>query len=217
MAVATSPAPESGRRRSRGRPPRTRPNRFYGAVAGLVLLAAAVGAQNLIPTPVEEERTLTYTGAMKDEVSAHRFAARVDSITAARSLRLPESLDGPKKIPTDHLFLIVKAGATVPRDPINIGATLVSGGDDVYAATDKVPSDLTLLDTFIQPGWWTTGLYFFEVPQSALAGARIRMSPPVEVITESQRPEAEIDLGLDDAGVRDLVAKAADTYDLARN
>lgn len=217
MVTATPPAQETGRRKTRGRSSRWRTGRLYGAVMGLALAAAAVGAQHYVPTLAEQGEPLSYTGALKENVDATRFSARVDSVTAARSIQIKGTREDGEKITSDHVFLIVSASATVPRDPIHLHATLLTGRDQRYAATDKIDSSYTLSYPWVQPGWWAKGVYVFEVPADVLAGSRLIVASPPPTVSEPFPPQAEIDLGLDDAAAKNLVATAKDTYELARN
>ncbi|MCG5216945.1 hypothetical protein [Streptosporangium sp. KLBMP 9127] len=215
MVTATPPAQETGRRKTRGKSTRRRAGRLYGAVIGLALAAAAVGAQHYVPTLAERGEPLSYSGALKENVDATRFSARVDSVTAARSIQIKGARQDGEKITSDHLFLIVSASATVPRDPIHVQGTLLTGRDQKFAATDKVDSSYTLSYPWVQPGWWAKGVYVFEVPADVLAGSRLIVTFPP--LSEPFPPQAEIDLGLDDAAAKNLVATAKDTYELARN
>lgn len=207
MAVAAAPRHATTRRVGR------RSARLAAALFGLLLAVAAVAAQRFVLSPAESATPLVYRGQMGDMVDTTRFSARVLSAKTARAIEVPDSGDY-RAIPTEHLFLIVEAAATVPREPMKLAASLRTADGKTYHATDKVDVSRTLAYTWIQPGWWSSGVYIFEVPRQALPGARVVVHLPSELITDIYAPQAEIDLGLDDHAAKALADAAVPTHRL---
>jgi hypothetical protein len=195
---------QSGRRGGGGR-------RALHIVAGLVLAAGAVAVQSLALSKEDMREPLTYSGAKGQDVDAGRFSVRVQKVSSARAVKA----DG-KDIPAEQLFLVVEAAATVPREPAHLAQpSLLAADGKRYAATDKVPAAKTLANPWIQPGWWTTGRFVFEVPPSALPGAQaVFQLPNSALYSEPLIPEAQIDLGIDDATAKQLSTAPSELIDL---
>ncbi|MFG1709115.1 hypothetical protein ACFLIM_38585 [Nonomuraea sp. M3C6] len=201
-------------RRTRSR--RQAPRRGQGAVVlhavvGLALAAGAVAIQTLQLSGDDMGKPLTYTGAKGQNVDAGRFSVRVQKVSSAKTIK---ALD--ETVPTDRLFLVVEAAATAPKEPVHLGQPkLITADGKVFAATDKVNKERTLAYPWIQPGWWTTGKFVFEVPASALPGAQAVFQLPVGgLYSEPLPPEAQIDLGIDDATAKQLSSAPAELIDL---
>ncbi|TDB93140.1 hypothetical protein E1267_43535 [Nonomuraea longispora] len=205
----SSAAPARRGRRGGRRPANT--SRLLNAVAGLVLAGAAVLLQTMSLNEGEQSLPLTYVGDKGEDVDAKRFTVRVDSYVTARSIR---SLTG-KTIGTDHLFLVVNASAKSSLKPYKLGQPVLMTEDGKkFSATDRVDSSQTLSNVWVQPDIWVSGRYFFEVPASALPGARVVFGLPQAFIMETYQPEIEVDLGLDEAGARKLAASPQDVYSM---
>lgn len=200
-----------GRRAAGGRrAPRERGtgSRLLGLLAGLAMLAAAVAVQTLHKSEGEQADPLTYTGVKGEAVDARRFTVRLDSFMAAKSIQ-----SGRTTIGTDNIFLIVSASAKSSRKPYHLGQPVLLTADGKrFDATDRVNSDLTLANVWVQPDIWVSGKFFFEVPASVLPGARVVFSLPGGFLVESYQPEVEVDLGLDEEGARKLVASPQSVY-----
>ncbi|GLW10355.1 hypothetical protein Misp01_54830 [Microtetraspora sp. NBRC 13810] len=189
------------------------PARVGGAVLGLVLAAAAVAAQYVAPAGRPGDGVPTFTGGVGGEVSAGGFSVRVGSVTAARSLTVRDAGGGERRIGTDHLFLVVRAAATVPKRPVRLEGLLRAGNGSQYDQTDKVSDLLTLRRAYVQPGWWTEGVLVFEVPRAALTGSKVIIGIP----DDDSTPRAGIDLNLGRRAADDLAAEAGETYRLGES
>ncbi|MGR6912692.1 hypothetical protein ACU635_00360 [[Actinomadura] parvosata] len=205
-----SVAPRGGRSRRQA----SRRPRGAGAlhvVVGLLLAAGAVGIQTLDLSGDDQSMPLTYTGAKGENVDAGRFSVRVEKVSSAKTLKA----DG-KTIATDQLFLVVEAAATVPRIPLHLGAAkLLTADGKKFVASDKVSKQDTLAYPWIQPGWWSKGRYVFEVPATALPGAQAVFPLPVAgLYSEPLPPEAQVDLGIDEATAKQLGSAPAEVFDL---
>jgi hypothetical protein len=185
-------------------------------LAGLSLAAAAVALQSTALSVEERSAALTWTGGLGEEVVASRFSARVKGVYGARSVQTTDASDKVEKATTSGIFVVVTLEATAHREPQQFAAPVLLTDDGKrYRATDKVDSSLTIVNPYIQPGWWTEGVAVFEVPVSALTGSRIVL--PLKngiLIGETYLPEVEVDLGLDEAGTQRLIADAKDVYPL---
>ncbi|MFC4060437.1 hypothetical protein ACFOWE_19200 [Planomonospora corallina] len=207
--------------------PAGRLRRAGALLAGFALACAAVALQSAALDDEERTAPLTWTGGMGEEVVASRFSARVKAVYGARTVRSTDAADTPdtadttlpadtetaEKATTSGIFVVVELEATAHREPQRFGTpVLLSGDGRRYAATDKVDSALSVPRITVQPGWWTDGVAVFEVPVTALNGARIVLPLQNGIIGENYPPEAEVDLGLDDAGTQRLIAETADVY-----
>ncbi|MFE3454831.1 hypothetical protein ACFXJ8_38505 [Nonomuraea sp. NPDC059194] len=182
---------------------------MLNAVIGLALAGGAIGIQTLMLGSRELDAPLTYTGSVKDDVETARFSARVDGVSSARAIQTKDKTIEAGK---DQVFLVVRAAATVPKEPQHLKpAELITDDGKRFTASDRIEKSKTLAHPWIQPGWWMSGLFVFEVPASALPGARAVFSLP---IYEPHPPEVEIDLGLDDAAAQRLFTAPEDVYQL---
>ncbi|MEU8320460.1 hypothetical protein AB0C33_19060 [Nonomuraea sp. NPDC048881] len=183
-------------------------SKVLNACAGLLLAAAAVGLQTFHLTANEASARVTYTGAKGEDVDARRFTVRLDSFLAAKTIQ-----NSDETITTDNLFLVVNASARSSLKPYHLGQPqLLTADGKKFTATDRVASTLTLANTWVQPDIWVSGRFFFEVPSSALPGARVVFGLPAEMLVEPFQPEVEIDLGLDEEAARKLAASPQAVY-----
>ncbi|TMR07584.1 hypothetical protein ETD86_51460 [Nonomuraea turkmeniaca] len=184
-------------------------SRVLSAAAGLLLVGGAMAMQTLDLSDGELSAPLTYTGAKGETVDARRYTVRLDSFAAAKSIQ-----DDDGTIGTDNLFLIVNASAKSSLKPYHLGhPVLVTADDKKFDATDRVDTTDTLANTWVQPDIWVSGRFFFEVPASALPGARVVFRlPPQAGLQEPYQPEVEVDLGLDEEAARKLAASPQDVY-----
>ncbi|GAA4975250.1 hypothetical protein HD597_009414 [Nonomuraea thailandensis] len=207
-AVSGGPARRgrrAGRRRGGG-------SRWLNALAGVVLVAGAIGLQSLHLSEGETSNALVYTGEKGEEVDARRFTARVDSFSVAKGIQ-----DNSSTIGTDNLFLVIAVSAKSSLKPYHMReAVLVTADGKRFATTDRVDSSLTLAHTWVQPDIWVSGRVVFEVPASALPGASVLLGLGTTTLVESYRPQVEVDLGLDEEGARKLAASPQDVYSFVK-
>jgi hypothetical protein len=122
------------------------------------------------------------------------------------------------KVAPDQLFLVVQASATSATKPIHLGTpALLTPDGTAYDATDKVSQDETLAGPWVQPGFWVSGSFVFDVPTSVLEGARIVFRLPPTALVEPFEPEAEVDLGIDGPAAARLRSSPTDVYTLKKN
>ncbi|MEU8192726.1 DUF4352 domain-containing protein [Microbispora amethystogenes] len=212
----------TSRRAAAGRPRRRGLGRRLAAgVAGVVLAAAAVYAQQNFAMPFEQRASfLTYKGRIGETVATKRFSVKVVSVTAARAVDTKDYSGKVTKVGTSHLFLLIDVTATSAREPMKLSKlsppVLLSEDGRRYLPTDKVDESLTLFNRYIQPGFWTSGTLVFEVPKDAVPGASLVFIPPVSpLVVDNSAPEAQVDLDLSGAAADRLIAQAEDYHTLA--
>jgi hypothetical protein len=180
-------------------------------VVGLVLAAGAVGIQSLQLSGDDMGQPLTYSGVKGEDIDAGRFSVRVQKVSSAKAIKVSD-----KDVPAEQLFLVVEVAATVPKEPLHLGMpTLVTADGKKYVASDKIDRMKTLANPWIQPGWWTTGRFVFEVPAAALPGAQAVFGLPVAALySEPLPPEAQVDLGIDDSTAKQLSSAPAEVFNM---
>ncbi|MDH2426959.1 hypothetical protein [Sphaerisporangium sp. TRM90804] len=189
--------------------------RLVAAVAGLALVAAAVYVRSLTLTPDQLDDPITASGGMSQEVDTDLFSARLERVEFARSVLVKKEFGTDRATP-GQVFLVAKVGATAPRRPIQLHSHLLTADGLRFAASDRVPDTATLAWRWIQPGWWRSGYYFFDVPADKVAGARVVVSKQEHTLYGDQfYAEAAFDMGLDAAGARRLVGAAKDVFEVS--
>lgn len=216
--TATQQRTASPRRRQRQRPQARRRggggSKLLNALIGLAFAGGAVGIQAMALTADDMATPLTYVGNKGQDVSAGRFSVRVKSVQSAKAIKTKD-----KTVETDQLFLVIGVEATVPKEPLHIKApTLLSEDGIKYVASDRIDKGLTLSNNWVQPGWWVAGSFVFEVPASALSGARALFMEDRglggALYGDPVQPEAEVDLGIDAAQAGQLATAPHDVYPL---
>ncbi|MEU7693086.1 DUF4352 domain-containing protein [Microbispora sp. SCL1-1] len=211
----------TARRAARKKPPRRGVGRRIAAgVAGIVLAAAAVYAQQNFSVSFEQRTSyLTYKGRIGETVETKRFTVKALSVTAAHAVDTTDYSNKVSKVATSNLFLLVDVSATSAREPFKLSRlsppVLLTADGRRYDPTDKVSDSLTLFNKYIQPGFWSSGLLVFEVPEDAVPGAHLVFIPPVSpLVRDNYAPEAQIDLGLSGAAAGRLISQAEDYHSL---
>ncbi|WP_405144295.1 hypothetical protein OG589_41420 [Sphaerisporangium sp. NBC_01403] len=202
---------------ARPEPPRRRVplwRRTVSAVVGLALVCAAVYVQTHVLTTDQRREPLTVSGGMHQELRTSHFSARLERVEFARSVRVKKKY-GTEDATPDEVFLIAKVGLTAPRRPLRLTAHLVTADGLSFEPTDRVDLSATLGDKDIQPGWWRSGFYFFDIPADKVAGARVVVAEPATLFGTDFMPETAMDLGLDQAKARQMIDAAKDVYEVS--
>ncbi|MEO3808094.1 hypothetical protein ABGB17_03745 [Sphaerisporangium sp. B11E5] len=205
-----SPAPDrpSGPRRPVWR-------RALAATLGLALTAGAVYVQTFAMTADQQRAPLTVSGGIRQEVGNDQFSARLERVEFVRSVRVKRPYS-TEEATTDQALLVVKIGATSARRPLRLAPFLVTEDGLRFTATDKVHPSATITERWVQPGWWRSGLCFFEVPPDKIAGARVVVMEKItDLYGDQYMPEVSLDLGLDEALVRQGIESAKDGYEVS--
>ncbi|GAA4560580.1 DUF4352 domain-containing protein [Planotetraspora kaengkrachanensis] len=188
--------------------------RVVAIVAGLALAAAAVWAQSHSMSYEQKGSYLTTKGEIGQFVETNRYTVKVTTVTAAHSVDTRVTPGSSAvKVETNSLFVLVNLRATSRSEPMRLNSLgpplLLTADGRRYRPTDKVDESLTFFAKQIQPGFWSTGTLVYEVPPTALPGARFVFIPPDSaIVVDNSTPEAEIDLGLTDAAAARLVSRA---------
>lgn len=183
-------------------------------VIGLAFAGGAIGLQSSALTSDDMNAPLMYAGDKGEVVDAGRFSVKVDSLESAKAIKVKTAT-----VETDQIFLVINVSATVPKQPIHLGLPSLATEDGrTFAATDRVERSATLANPWIQPGWWSTGQYVFEVPASVLQGARAVFEEHVGIVGalygDPVTPAAIVDLGIDEALAKRLASAPKDVYTL---
>ena len=188
--------------------------RLLGVVLGLALAGGAVWVQSIALDSTAMGAPLTYVGRVGGEVDGGRFSMKVTSVETAALIETPE-----RPVETDQLFLIIGASGTVPAEPLKLPPpTLLTADGLKFRATDRIPATTTLANRWLQPGFWNDGLFIFEIPPSALPGARVIFEIPTSALYgDPVMPEIEIDLGLTKSAVDQLTSTPQDVYSLKKS
>ncbi|MEV5413338.1 hypothetical protein AB0K60_31460 [Thermopolyspora sp. NPDC052614] len=213
----TSESPPAAESRT-GRAPRPEPlwrrvlRRVVNTVLGLALIAAAVSLQPLILDADDLDAPITSSGGHGDTVRTAFFDARVEGVEIAGAL---QQKDRPRvQAMSGQVFVVVKLAAMASTRALRLKtARLVTADGLKFHTTERLDAGASLGDKWVQPRWWSSGLYVFEVPPSALPGARLVVAEETPLLFGDQYlPEASIDLGLDAAKAR----TARDVYQVPR-
>ncbi|MEU8265532.1 hypothetical protein AB0B89_00070 [Sphaerisporangium sp. NPDC049002] len=198
-------------------PPRRRVplwRRTVGAIIGVALMCAAVYVQTHVLTVDQRREPLTVSGGMHQELRTAHFSARLERVEFAKSVRVKKQY-ATEDSTADQVFLIAKVGLTSPRRPIKITAHVITADGLRFEPTDRVDSGATLGDKWIQPAWWRSGFYFFDLPADKVAGAQVVVAEPRTLFGDAYMPEIALDPGLDQAKARQMVDAAKDVYEVS--
>jgi hypothetical protein len=230
-------APPRGRRPRRARGGRHPVRRTVNILIALAVAAAAVYTQSWVMNQDDLAAALTSHAEPGKDAVTGQFSARLEKIDVARSVRMVSTYhssitgrDVVRKSTTigpmvaNGIFVIATISATTPKQPTKLTiAGLQTRDERFYAASDRVEQTYTLGNSYIQPSWWAKGIFVFEVPKDALAGANITISIPSSNGIYDQiypqrydqlLPEVALDLNLDEAGATRLVDQAKSVYEL---
>lgn len=193
--------------------------RAAGVITGLAFAATAVWANAHSPDDYDHRYApLATIGHVGEPVTTGGFTVKVERVTTAASV----SSGDQGVIRPDGIFVIVTVSATSRRRPLQLSTALLRTADGrEYRETVKsvTPPDADTLDAVVlSPELWRRGVFVFEIPPSRLAGSTLLVSdrspnekdppdgfPPYGFELTAQ---ADIDLGIDEARARRLVADA---------
>ena len=144
-----------------------------------------------------------------DYIVGRRFAARVDRVESARRIRFARTASAVEDRDSGGVWIIVHASAMAMQEPTMIGsAALLTRDGRRYAQTARLPATAPLLGAReLQPAIADSGIFVFELPADAVAGAALVLAANRIAPLDS---ELRIDLGLATAPA------PRDTFDLVR-
>lgn len=209
------PEPARGPAVRRGARPVSTRRKVVNAVLGLALVGAAVAAQTRVLTADQLNDPLTAAAGFRDPVVTDRFHAQLERVEFARSVAVKKQY-GTDTVTAREIFLIAKVGAIAPREHTQLTvAFLVTRNGRRFEQTEKVDTSATLGAKYVQPGWWRSGFYFFDVPASAVPGSRIVLQEKADPVFGDQYvQEASFGTELDEATARKMIGEAEDVYEV---
>jgi hypothetical protein len=195
--------------------------RTTGIVAGLILAVVAVWVKAHTPDDYDRRYApLTSTGHIGSPVGTGLFEVKVEKVGAARSAvsRLGDV------VRPGGVFVIVTASARSRRRSLSLSTALLRTRDGrEFAESAKevtARADEELHSVKLGPEVWRRGVFVFEIPPTALAGAAIEVSdrapedndPPqgFPAFGFELTAQANIALGIDAGQARRIVADAPD-------
>ena len=151
------------------------------------------------------------SGRIGHVVSNSSFAIRVDSVVVARSLSGGSLPTDPRET-TDGVFLIVKFRAMGQKKPYSMQNPRLESGSYTYDTTGRTIEGGDFFGDSFPPMMWKAGQVCFEIPKNRLAGARIVVGEGL--VLSQLSAESAVDLGIGKAKAADLIAHAAEGYNL---
>jgi hypothetical protein len=206
--------------------------RALSLVLAVALAAAAVALQGARWSYDRAYGPFVTNGRIGRTVTEPRFTLQVEQVQTARTIRVPEGPYGtkPQIIPAGGIFVVVIATVAARRSPVYVASARLHTRYGDYYTTDKLGGGLLsqpvvtpLSYVRFEPGMPRRGVYLFDVPATALAGARLYVS---DRDTEIARfgfyrndpvrfsDEVHIDLGISAADAVRLAREAAAGYGL---
>jgi hypothetical protein len=159
--------------------------RLASIVVAVALACAAVALQGAHWSYERAYGPFVENGSIGRTITEPRFTIRVEQVQTARSIRVPEGPYGakPQIIPAGGVFVVVIATVAARRSPLYVASARLHTGLGDYYPTDKLgggilsqPAVTPLSYVRFQPGMPRRGVYLFDVPARALAGARLSVS-----------------------------------------
>lgn len=194
------------------------PRRLVDALLLVAGLAAMVWMGRHLPNTTENQAPFAIRGKMDETVRARTFAARVERVELARTLVVPGvlSTQPPKRIETGGVWVLVHTRIDPLREAVSpAGARLRSRGGVSYTADDgRVDLRYRLNGGEVMPGEVGRGVLLFEVPPQRIAGASLLLREAK--YAGELDSELEIDLGLTEARVREMLRAMPDALSLRR-
>ncbi|GAB2812228.1 hypothetical protein GCM10027176_15930 [Actinoallomurus bryophytorum] len=206
--------------------------RLASIVVAVALACAAVALQGAHWSYERAYGPFVENGRIGRTLTEPRFTIRVEQVQTARSIRVPEGPYGakPQIIPAGGVFAVVIATVAARRSPVYVASATLHTAYGDYYPTDKLgggilsqPLVTPLSYLRFQPGMPRRGVYLFDVPARALAGARLYVSDrdteDAEFGFYRNDPvrfsdEAHVDLGISAADAVRLDHTAAQGYGL---
>lgn len=193
-------------------------NRWTYLILIALALVAMVALRKAEPGYAEKVAPVLVPGVRDQRVAGRNFAAKIGNVKVAHAYLTQGtySFSEPQKALTSGVWLSVLAEVEALKKPGYVSAQLRSRDGLIYPASGdsrpKLPG-IQLTDRPLAVGLPEKGAYFFEVPPDRLEGLRLQLfwgglTPP------SMDTLLDIDLGIDAARRKELLAKAPAELDL---
>lgn len=209
---AMAPAPKPAARRL--------PVRWSLVLATPLVLAAIVALHKAEPEYEARIAPVVVAGKLGEKIRARNFSVMVKRAKLAGAYRLaPGVLDAEGPLVRPHgVWMSALVEVEALAAPTTISARLRTRDGLLYLASPNSRPDIGgmgLQARSIAPGLKVTGAYFFDVPRDRLEGAHLQFyADAVSGIPNGLDHLVDVDLGLDAAGVRKLLAEAPPVLDL---
>lgn len=184
----------------------------------VLALAAIVALRKAEPSYKDKLAPLAVPGQREQRVEGRNFAVKVGNVKAARAYLVKGGYGQPDtlRLQTSGVWLSVVAEVEALQKPGYMSAQLRTRDGIVYPANDDDRPKLQGINLNERPvsvGLPEKGAYFFEIPPDQLQGLHLQvywgnLTPP------SMDSLADIDLGIDAAKQKELLAKAPAELDL---
>jgi hypothetical protein len=158
-----------------------------------------------------DSQPLRTSGRIGHVVTNPSFAFRVDGIAVAHSISTG-SFSTDRRQTADGVFLIVKFRAMGEKKPYNMDDPRLESGPDTFRTSGRIGLDSEPASSTYEPLMWRSGQVCFEIPKNRLAGARLVVGEG-GLLTQLSA-ETAIDLGIGRTKAADLLAHAAEGYNL---
>ncbi|HEY0504556.1 MAG TPA: hypothetical protein VGD42_13815 [Lysobacter sp.] len=204
----------------RGEAYRLPPLRWHQWLLILMTLVVIVLLRKVQPTQEQKLAPIATPGSEQlERVAGRNFAVDVHGFKVARAYQVGGDLLNPRPrlLATTGVWLSVVTEIEALQTPGYISAQLRTRDGLVYRAdtTRLKLRDLNLGDRAVAPGLPERGAYFFELPPTALEGLRLQVYWGNLTPTRMDSL-VDIDLGIDAARARRLLAEAKPVVDLRR-
>ncbi len=198
--------------------PRRNARIWLNGLLVLLALAAIVTLRKAEPSYKEKLAPMPVPGARDQRLQARNFAVKAGSVKVARAYLVDGGYarPGPRRVATSGVWLSVLAETEALQEPGYVSAQLRDRFGAIYPASEndrpKV-AGIHLQGRALSVGLPEKGAYFFEVPPDRLQGLHLQLfwgtlTPP------SLDSLVDVDLGIDAATERKLLAKAPAELDL---
>jgi hypothetical protein len=188
-------------------------------VATALTLVAIVALRRAEPDYERKIAPLPVPGKVGERVVARNFAITVKRARLARAyVTRPKSFDGPpRRVLPDGIWMSALVEVEALREPGSVSARLRTRDGLFYqlSGSDRPDVDaVNLAQKRFSPGLRVSGAFFFDVPRDRLQGARLEFFWGALPIPPGMDHRVDIDLGLDAAATRVLLAEARPEIDL---
>lgn len=196
------------------------PVRWSLVVATLLVLGAIVFLRKAEPDYEARIAPITVPGKVGERITSRSFTVLVKRAKLAGAYRLaPGALDNAPRVVRPHgIWMSALAEVEGLQEPVSISARLRTRDGLLYVASPTSRPDIGgmgLQARRISPGLRVTGAWFFDVPRDRLEGAHLQFyAGGMGGIPTGMDHLVDVDLGLDAAAVKKLLAEAPPVLDL---